>query len=337
MLLAAQSFAIAVLASLPSQLPFRARVTLPLQPVPAAGGVGLQACLSSILDAAKPSSCLTASSTPQLGMLYPLSRKLFVDPTGRVGLGTDVPKTKLNITTAGAHCIVRLDATGPNYGECGLRFRTAKDPTRLAGWNLYMDDSTLDELRDPDRLGFFHVATGAVMVLDVDGSIGKVGIGRIDPSERLDVVGNICVSGGGMVLTCSDRRLKKDVADLGDALSRVRALRGVEFQWRHGEFPERGFSAERQIGFIAQEVAEVLPEVVSRGSDGYHSVDYGKVTPLLVEAIQEQQEQIDALLAANDALRRANEALLERVDRLESAAADLADVKATLDMLASPR
>ncbi len=56
-------------------------------------------------------------------------------------------------------------------------------------------------------------------------------------------------------------------------------------------FPSHG----RQVGLIAQEVEEVLPEAVGKSPDGYKTVDYEKLVPVLVEAIKEQQKQIDEL------------------------------------------
>src|SRR5262249_41125077 len=107
------------------------------------------------------------------------------------------------------------------------------------------------------------------------------------------VVGNVCAT--GTIGTCSDARFKKNVAPIDGALGQVERLRGVNFDWDREHFADRGFADARQIGFIAQEVQQVLPEVVSKGADGYLSVDYGRVTPLLVEAIKAQQLEIDAL------------------------------------------
>jgi hypothetical protein len=92
----------------------------------------------------------------------------------------------------------------------------------------------------------------------------------------------------------SDARLKKNVATLSEALSRVLALRGVSFEWRRDEFPDKHFSDAPQIGFIAQEVEPVLPEVVSTDPEGFKAIDYSKFAPLLVEAIKSQQAVIEA-------------------------------------------
>jgi len=60
-----------------------------------------------------------------------------------------------------------------------------------------------------------------------------------------------------------------------------------------GEFPDFDFDSGRQIGFVAQDVLPVLPELVKKDDKGYYSVEYSKVVPVLVNAIKEQQQQID--------------------------------------------
>jgi len=124
---------------------------------------------------------------------------------------------------------------------------------------------------------------------------GRVGIGTTSPTEALHVVGNACATGGH--ITCSDERFKEEIRAIEDPVARLERLRGVEFQWRQAEFAEYQFRSGRQVGFIAQEVQEVLPEIVSEGADGYLAMDYSRVTPLLVEAIKEQQQRIEELEA----------------------------------------
>lgn len=75
------------------------------------------------------------------------------------------------------------------------------------------------------------------------------------------------------------------------------------YEWKLEEFPDQNFPAGRQIGFIAQDVDQIIPEVVHRDRDGYLSIDYARMTTVLVEAIKE-------LKAENDLLK-------ERIDRLE--------------------
>ena len=71
-----------------------------------------------------------------------------------------------------------------------------------------------------------------------------------------------------------------------------------------GKYPDINFSEEEQIGFVAQEIEDIIPQIVMKGSDGYYSVDYGRLTPLLVEAIKE--------------LKAENEELKNRIEALES-------------------
>ena len=69
----------------------------------------------------------------------------------------------------------------------------------------------------------------------------------------------------------------------------------MTFAWNRQAFPDRGFPAGKQIGFIAQEVERSLPELVDTDDKGYKTIAYTKLIPILVEAIKSQQRQIDAL------------------------------------------
>lgn len=125
---------------------------------------------------------------------------------------------------------------------------------------------------------------------------GGVGINTNSPGSFA-----LCVNGsaGGTSGwgTCSDARYKTRVETIPDALYAVLRLRGVTFDWRRSEFPEKRFSERRQVGLIAQEVEQVLPELVTTGGDGFKSVSYAEVAPVLVEAVKQQQQQIEELRA----------------------------------------
>jgi hypothetical protein len=82
---------------------------------------------------------------------------------------------------------------------------------------------------------------------------------------------------------------------LSGSLDNILKMRGITFRWKQDEFPEQEFDEMRHLGFIAQEVEELYPELVMTDDNGYKSVDYSRLTPVLVEAIKEQQEQIDEL------------------------------------------
>jgi hypothetical protein len=109
-----------------------------------------------------------------------------------------------------------------------------------------------------------------------------------------------CSSG---VWSGSDIRLKKNITPLSNSLSNILALNGVNFDWRRDEFPQMGLSDTRQIGLIAQDVEKVLPLLVNEGPNGYLSVDYSKIAPVLVEAVKEQQKIIESQKSELDALK----------------------------------
>ena len=95
----------------------------------------------------------------------------------------------------------------------------------------------------------------------------------------------------------SDRRVKKNIQDFSGALDKVLQLNARTYYYNVEEYPR--FEAEKdkpQIGFIAQEVEQVLPEMVLTDGDqvGLKGVRYGQLTPVLVEAIKEQQEIIES-------------------------------------------
>jgi hypothetical protein len=95
--------------------------------------------------------------------------------------------------------------------------------------------------------------------------------------------------------TSSDKRFKKDIKPIANSLDNVLKLRGVSYNFKVEEYSNKKFPADTQIGFIAQELLEIYPQLISKDKEGYYSVDYSKISPILVEAIKEQQKKIDKL------------------------------------------
>ena len=129
----------------------------------------------------------------------------------------------------------------------------------------------------------------------------RLGIGTSSPTQSLHVEGNIYLT--GMINYPSDLSFKKDIRVIDNPLSAIEHINGVTYAWKSDQFPERHFDSKRQVGLIAQEVAEVLPEAVTLQDDGYYTIDYSRVTPLLLEAIK--------------ALKKQNEQLTKRIEALE--------------------
>jgi len=105
------------------------------------------------------------------------------------------------------------------------------------------------------------------------------------------------------VFAGSDLRFKKNITPIQDATSLISGLDGVTYNYRASDFPHHQFSSEKQIGFIAQDVEKILPEVVRTDASGYLGIDYSKLTPLLVEGFKELEKRLVALERENKLLR----------------------------------
>ncbi len=144
-----------------------------------------------------------------------------------------------------------------------------------------------------------------------------VGIGTTTPSQALHVIGNICYTGTSGA--CSDIRYKKNITQLSSSLANLLRIQGVNYFWRADEFPQNKFNSEKQIGFIAQDIEKIYPEVVLTDKEGYKSIDYSRLTPVLVEAIKEQQKLIEGQQSAISHFKNANDDMKSEIEDLKKA------------------
>lgn len=133
------------------------------------------------------------------------------------------------------------------------------------------------------------------------GISGNIGIGTSTPSEALTVSGNVLANA---YLYVSDARMKQDVTGIENADDILMKLQGVRFVWKA--------DGRADIGFIAQEVEKILPDLVHTDTAGMKSVEYGNIIPVLVEGYKSEKARADALEARLDALEA-------RLQSLESA------------------
>ncbi|MCP4653303.1 MAG: hypothetical protein GY858_07990 [Candidatus Omnitrophica bacterium] len=116
----------------------------------------------------------------------------------------------------------------------------------------------------------------------------------------------------------SDRRQKKNITPIKNSLKKTLALEGVAFEWKSLDD-----GVGKNIGFIAQDVKKIIPEVVDFPNDevSYYGLDYGMLTPILAEAIQElkveKDKEIGRLETENEELRRSIASIEKRLKMLE--------------------
>ena len=128
------------------------------------------------------------------------------------------------------------------------------------------------------------------------------------PNYGLMLFGNGDAELSGELTESSDARYKKNINSLTGTLNRIKKLRGVTYNW----VDEHKGKAEK-IGFVAQEIEKIYPQLVKTNSKGYKSVSYAHMVPVLLQAINEQQQMIEELKSANDKV----ESLGERVEKLQ--------------------
>jgi len=165
-----------------------------------------------------------------------------------------------------------------SYGENGLGVWAAASATTGGGVGIHA------EAWSPGGVAGRFYNYGDGQILSGGNSTGEV--------FRVEGDGTVYAH---QYLTTSSRRWKENVHELENALDQVTRLRGVSFDWKA--------DGRADIGLIAEEVAEVVPQVVGVDEEGATGVDYSRLTALLVQAVKEQQGVIGELRAEIEALR----------------------------------
>jgi len=161
-------------------------------------------------------------------------------------------------------------ASPPSGNVSGLLNEGINDQTKLGGLTI----------------GGAFKADSIDNTLVVDAANNRVGIGTCGPSEKLEVDGNVKANA---FFYSSDRRLKKDIKPISNALDKILQLEGVFFKWKDNDNDEKN-----NLGLIAQDVEKIFPELVSTSEiTGLKSVQYGNLVAPLVDAIKEQQAQAE--------------------------------------------
>jgi len=215
--------------------------------------------------------------------------------SNNIGLGTQTPTAQLHTTgsvkfqglvTGGTpNNIVSIDANGQLWrsplvsgvqNNCSVsNFLVKSSPTspNLDCSQLY-DDGTSVGIGVSS--GFSYTWPGGLTGSDLPPTSGTL---------KLAIDG---VTRALAYFATSDKRYKKNISPIKDALSKIKSLQGVSYLWDKQNHPEMNFNDAPQIGFIAQDVEKIIPEAVMKDNNGYYSMNYSTLIPILNEAIKEQ-------------------------------------------------
>jgi len=256
-------------------------------------------------------SGLYSTTGDDLGISTNGANRLYISSTGNVGIGTSSPTQKLEVYT-GNYDGVKINATDvPSlffYLQSGSQKNWGIASTNLAAgdFGIYQSNSNAG---NPITAGTarLYITSGGGVCLGYTTDAGY----QLRMSGYLYVGGNIVVAGDGsfgglagsgnravysnargqLTNSSSDKTLKTNVSQIAYGLDTVLNLKPISFNWIDTE----NMGTQTEIGFIAQEVKELIPEVIGINNNETLSLDYPKLTAVLVKAIQEQQAQIEEL------------------------------------------
>ena len=229
------------------------------------------------------------------------------------GSTTSVNTTDLDIKDR----IIRLnkDQTGTPTQDAGIEIERGDLANARFLWDETNDRwSTKDASNNFDGL---EVGSGGIY-LGTNGSsesiLLKQGIinasGDIDTTDLDSLVikgladGGLEIDGDLTVLKSSDKRLKDNIISIEEPLEKIKKIGGYNYTWNElGEAHTMNKEGQRDVGVIAQEVEEIIPEAVKDKSNGYKAVQYEKIIPLLIECVKDQQIMIEKLQSEIETLK----------------------------------
>ncbi|WP_158561296.1 tail fiber domain-containing protein [Emticicia sp. C21] len=200
-----------------------------------------------------------------------------LNDSGFLGIGTSNPKAQIHLSSLLANKKIILWGDADNAHE------------------FYGFGVNGGSLRyQVDHSGAAHVFYAA------ESTTASKELFRINGNGSAVLAGNLVTNGSS---SSSDIRYKRHFSSIENPLAKVLQMNGFQYYWKTEQFKEKNFPESRQIGFIAQEVEQLFPELVNTDEKGYKSVDYARLTPVLVEAIKELKQENNAIRKEIEALK----------------------------------
>ncbi|NUN04263.1 MAG: tail fiber domain-containing protein [Bdellovibrio sp.] len=244
---------------------------------------------------------------------------------GKVGIGNLSPTFQLSV--ADDAMIAPLEVSSVQTTATGIRLhnKTASNP---AAWNLAQLSSS-STWGGPSYAFFLKHDLQSIPAFMATTN-NEVAINSNTVSGGYKFYVNGTAGGTQTWQTTSDRRFKKDIHTLPNALSKILQLRGVSYHWNHEAFPDRQFSDGLDMGVIAQEVEQVYPEAVVTGADGFKTVGYSKLVSPLIESTKELYGMCKGNLENVEHIKRDIAAITTEMANKESRIQDLEKENAQL-------
>jgi len=244
--------------------------------------------------------------------------------TPNVGIGTNTPGATLDINAPNQ---VGLFVRGPVNGVgAGLDFQTVG--TGGLQWEIL--DTGNSSAQGPNKLNIRNINTGNDIFTIL--SNGAVGIETVNPDNTLTVNGSADKPGGGSWGTFSDGRLKAVEGSYDTGLDALLKLTPVRYRYK--EQNAMGIKdGQQHVGFVAQEVEKVIPEAVTRNSRGYLLLNNDPILWTMLNAIKEQQTQIEALTRSAREKDAQIQKLTEQAQVFQKLRLEMAGLKGRLEQV----
>ena len=214
--------------------------------------------------------------------------------TGKVDVGSQLTADSLNVEDLTSGRVVYVGTSGELQDDADFTFNGTTVTINTVDINGGAIDGTNIGAASQGTGNFTSLETDSLSVTNATASTSKDTGAIIITQGGLGVEGAIHAGGDVEAFNTSDSRLKENVVPITSALSKIDSINGVEFDWNASEAGlNYSHLGGHDVGVIAQDLQEILPEAVKERDDGYLAVDYGRVVPLLIQAIKELKAKIE--------------------------------------------